>query len=232
VLDKVVHPLVATSSMKRAKIILVFAPKGGVGKTMIATNLLVAAWKAGLSVAGLDLDGQRAFAAWGRDRADHHAIDQDSKFVVKAGHIEDWRAEMHSVRGRELIVVDTPPGVERRNQVALQELGAAADVILMPTEVYGGSLRYVVDFMTWWETKPGRALFVLNKTIAGRSLVREARELLKGRGEVWEDSIPLRDDLARAFDCGLAATDDEQIPGYPNFVALWTICANRLGIAA
>ena len=231
-LEKVPQPLGVATVGRRLKVVMVFAPKGGVGKTMIASNILVAAAKAGCNVVGLDFDGQRAFSTWGRDRLDHPAVAESLPLEVKAGHLDDWCAELHLVRNRDIAVIDTPPGVEKASQAALEEMGERADVILMPSEVYGGSLRYVMDFMAWWDRTPGRALFVLNKTIAGKSLVREARELLKGKGEVWEDSIPLRDDIARAFDCGLAAADDNAIPGHANFVALWQVCAGRLGVKA
>jgi chromosome partitioning protein len=221
----------AVKAGKRAHILMVFAPKGGVGKTTLASNMVVAAARAGHSVAGLDFDGQRAFTTWAADRHDHPGVPSEFQIEVRGAHIEDWRSELHLVRRRDVVVIDTPPGVERRNQVPLQEIGAIADVILMPTEVYGGSMRYVVDFLSWWESRPGRTLLVLNKTIAGRSLNREAREFLSVRGDVWPDSLPLRDDIARAFDCGLAAADDDKIPGNTNFAALWHLCAGRMGVA-
>jgi cellulose biosynthesis protein BcsQ len=232
VLQRVAQPPNIIGAARRPKLLMVFAPKGGVGKTMLATNMLVAAARTGLSVAGLDFDGQRAFATWGRDRLDHPVAAERLPLEVKSAHLEDWRSELHLVRAKDLVVIDTPPGVEKSSQVSLEELGEEANVILMPTEVYGGSLRYVVDFMTWWDRKQGHALFVLNKTISGRSMTREARELLKEKGEVWEDSIPLRDDIARAFDCGLAAADDDAIAGHSNFLALWAVCANKLKIEA
>jgi hypothetical protein len=85
--------------------------------------------------------------------------------------------------------------------------------------------------MGWWSMKPGRALFVLNKTIAGRSMLREAREFLVTRGEVWEESIPQRDDIARAYEAGLSVLDDESMGGADSYAALWRFCAAKLGVA-
>lgn len=214
----------------KPKILMVFAPKGGVGKTMIASNILVAAKRSGIDAAGLDFDGQQAFATWGQDRLDH-PITAWCSLQVYAAQLDGWRSAVQSLQSKELIVIDTPPGVEKANQTALEELGDQADIILMPSEVYGGSLRYVVDFVSWWSVRPGRALFVLNKTIAGRSMTRDARQLLSEKGEVWEDSIPLRDDIARAFDSGISASDDEAIPGHVQFMNLWVVCANRMKVS-
>ena len=50
---------------KRPRIVLIFAPKGGQGKTTISANLAVAAARAGQSVAGLDFDTQRHFTTLG-----------------------------------------------------------------------------------------------------------------------------------------------------------------------
>ena len=51
------------------RILAVLGPKGGIGKTTIAANLLVAARMKGLDAAGLDLDGQGTFARWAVKRA-------------------------------------------------------------------------------------------------------------------------------------------------------------------
>jgi cellulose biosynthesis protein BcsQ len=51
------------------RILAVLGPKGGIGKTTIAANLLVAARMKGLDAAGLDLDAQGTFARWAAKRA-------------------------------------------------------------------------------------------------------------------------------------------------------------------
>ncbi len=216
-------------AIPRPRTIMVFAPKGGVGKSTLCSNLAVAASLSGKTVAGLDFDGQRAFALWGINRSQHPAAPTLAPVRIIGAHIEDWRDELYLVRHHDVVIIDTPPGVERRNQMALQEMGLAVDLVVMPTEVYGGSMRFVVDFMKWWQAKPGRGLFVLNKTISGRSMIKDAREFLQTRGEVWSESIPQRDDLARAFDVGLAAPDSERIAGHEAFLALWRHCAERIG---
>jgi chromosome partitioning protein len=50
------------------KSVMIFGPKGGLGKTTIAAHLLVAAAKAGYSVLGIDFDPQKTLARWLSDR--------------------------------------------------------------------------------------------------------------------------------------------------------------------
>jgi chromosome partitioning protein len=217
---------------RRPCVIMIFAPKGGVGKSTLASNLLVAAATAGHDAVGLDFDGQRALRLWGVDRDETMQKAPWTKIVpveVREAHITDWRDELHLVRRRGVVVIDTPPGVERQSQKSLRELGHQADMILMPTEFFGGSMRFVVDFMAWFADKPGRAIFVLNKTMPSTTLNADSRDTLAEYGEVWPDSIPLRVDLARAFERGLAAADSPSIPCGKQFADLWSLCLDRIG---
>src|SRR5690349_24704038 len=50
------------------RMILLAAPKGGVGKSTVASSLLAAARHAGLRAAGLDLDPQLSLAWWAEQR--------------------------------------------------------------------------------------------------------------------------------------------------------------------
>jgi chromosome partitioning protein len=52
-----------------ARLLTILGPKGGVGKSTIASNMLIAARLHGIETAGLDLDSQRSFAGWAETRA-------------------------------------------------------------------------------------------------------------------------------------------------------------------
>jgi signal recognition particle GTPase len=200
---------------KRSRIILIFAPKGGQGKTTISTNLAVAAAKAGHSVVGLDFDTQRHFATWALERGERAGAETLVRVQVHAAHLKDWREEVRLVRRHDVVIIDTPPRADDEDMVtSLQEIGTAADMILMPVEMYGASIRYVIQF------------------IAGRTMLRDARESLQEAGVVWGTNIPLWDDIARQLDLGLAAMDDENFQGADIFGALWKTCSVRMGIAA
>jgi chromosome partitioning protein len=217
----------------RSRIILIFAPKGGQGKTTISANLAVGAAKAGQSVVGLDFDTQRHFTTWAMERGERDEAETLARVQVYAAHLKDWREEVRLVRRHDVVIIDTPPRADDEDVVTyLQEIGTAADMILMPVEMYGASIRYVIQFMSWWSKKDDRAMFVLNKTIAGRTMLRDARESLQQAGQVWDINIPLWDDIARQLDLGLAAMDDKDFQGADIFAALWKTCSVRMGIAA
>ena len=48
-----------TGRVERCRRVMVFASKGGVGKTTVASNLLVSAALDGIEAIGVDFDGQR-----------------------------------------------------------------------------------------------------------------------------------------------------------------------------
>jgi hypothetical protein len=77
-------------------------------------------------------------------------------------------------------------------------------------------------------------VFVLNQVIAGRAVVREAREWLAIRGaEVCPIEIPLRDHIARSMGVGMAAVEfDNSQGGAIPLRMLWHFVASRLGLVA
>src|SRR5690242_461680 len=91
------------------KILAVLGPKGGVGKSTIASNLLVAALLDGVAAAGLDLDSQGSFSTWGQDRSRRG---RQPVAPVAATAVGNWRVEIARARGCSLMVVDCPPSIE------------------------------------------------------------------------------------------------------------------------
>ena len=60
--------LVASRSLRAVgppRIVLLVAPKGGVGKTTTVTALLVSARLAGMTALGVDMDDQESLVTWG-----------------------------------------------------------------------------------------------------------------------------------------------------------------------
>jgi chromosome partitioning protein len=228
----VIGPVRSARRVKSPKLVMIFAPKGGVGKTTIALNLAVAAAAAGYKVAGIDFDPQHHFALWATDREARKDHDSFVKVPVMRGHLRQWREQLKELPEYDLVFVDTPPRAEAEGNVRLdlQEIGMHSDFIIMPVEVSGSAMRFVVQFMSWWKSSPGRAVFVINKAIAGRTILRDARETLQAYGPCWEGSIPMRDDITRQVDYGLAALDGEDFQGRDSYLALWRFCADRIGV--
>ena len=213
------------------RILTIFAPKGGVGKSTLATNLLVAAKLDGFDTIGIDLDAQGSFATWGQDRARQN---RHPEARVIAARVSEWREVLAQERARDLAIVDTPPGVDDEERLAsILELVRSSNLVLVPTLPHGASLRKLVDFGAALRDRVGAdAVFVLNQTIAGRSIVADARELLRRRGVLCPVEIPQRDAILRAIDAGEAVVESPKTPSCEPILALWRFAAARLALRA
>jgi chromosome partitioning protein len=212
------------------RILAVLGPKGGVGKSTIASNLLVAALLDGVAAAGLDLDSQGSLITWGQDRSRRGRQPAAS---VAAAVVGDWRAAVARERSRALVVVDCPPSLEDERRLAeVLALARAATLVLVPTLPHGASLRKVVDFSVVLRERVGApVVFVLNGVLPNRTLVTSSRELLARRGELAPIEVPHRDAITRALDNGESVVETPGAPGSDALLALWRFAQQRLGLA-
>jgi chromosome partitioning protein len=215
------------------RVITVFAPKGGVGKTAIATSLLAAARLEGLDALGVDLDAQGSLATWVEIPAQQERAPTIQ--VIRASPAE-WPHVRNTAAQRQLLVVDTPPGLDDEERLAaVRTLLRDSDLILIPAQPYAATLLKLADMGVTIRSREGsRAVFVLNQVIAGRAIVREAREWLAIRGaELCPIEIPLRDHIARSMGVGMAAVEfDDSQGGAVPLRMLWRFVASRLGLTA
>lgn len=212
------------------RILAVLGPKGGVGKSTIASNLLVAALLDGVVAAGLDLDSQGSLMTWGQDRLRRG---RQPPAAVTAATVGDWRAAVARERSRALVVVDCPPSLEDERRLAeVLALARAATLVLVPTLPHGASLRKVVDFSVVLRDRVGApVVFVLNGVLPNRTLVASSRELLTRRGELAPAEVPHRDAITRALDNGESVVESPGTPGGDALLALWRFAQQRLGFA-
>lgn len=108
--------------------VIVLNPKGGSGKTTIASNLAACFAVGGLRPALLDLDPQGSSMRWLRKRPeDAPAIHGISGFERTAAVTRSFALRIPAECG--VVVVDTPAAVEPQ---ALPELTRGADAVLVP----------------------------------------------------------------------------------------------------
>ncbi|NBC32992.1 MAG: AAA family ATPase [Alphaproteobacteria bacterium] len=115
--------------------VVVANPKGGCGKTTLATNLAAAFAAAGLATALADVDRQRAALAWAGRRPDQAA----------AVRPLDWVKTVGKVPGSvERLVVDTPAALKVGQ---MDDLLGLADILVLPLQpsVYdqGATARFL-----------------------------------------------------------------------------------------
>ena len=208
-------------------IILVAGTKGGCGKTTTASNLLVAARLAGVEVVGLDLDPQASLGTWAADRA---KLGREPDVQVTAGLLREWRKAVATMPGR-LTILDLAPGLDgQRDADALYELARVARLVLIPALPEGPSVRKLADVGLELRRAGADVVFVLNKVIAGRTIVDDARAYLGDRSELAPIEIPMRDSIHRAMDSGLAVVEDEDFGGCTQYRELWQFVDARLGL--
>ena len=110
------------------KKIVVLNPKGGSGKTTVATNLAVCLARDGRRICLLDLDPQGSSLAWLRRRPEGRA----SIYGINGAHLNQhvtrsW--QFHQYPDAEIVLVDTPAGVARERIV---DILRDAQGLLMP----------------------------------------------------------------------------------------------------
>ena len=149
----------------RAKLVLLSSAKGGSTKTTTARNFAVAAAHVGLRVATIDLDLQATLTNWWQKRPDGAPKIDHYQMPIE----EAEAALVDAINGPnlDLIIVDTPPGVEN-HPVAMRALIRLADFLLMPTTQGGPDLDSVIE---WWtqtvrrEGRPSAFLLSLYQTV-------------------------------------------------------------------
>jgi len=151
--------VVPISTQRRAcRVILITAPKGGVGKTTLSRALLVSGAMAGLRVIGIDLDKQ-SLSRWGESRRKTREIASEVTEVdVITGDLNDWRNVLKQVAAYDLAVLDTPPGVKGAVPPLQAIASQIADYVIIPSGTTDDDLSETLEW--------GRALAPMAKRVS------------------------------------------------------------------
>src|SRR5215203_4765835 len=213
------------------KTVMIFGPKGGLGKTTIAAHLLVASAKAGYSTLGLDFDPQKTLARWRSYRDDNPAAKALAAFDLATAQIKDWEDAWKHTADYDVTVLDMPPSVDG-HEAAIFDLAKAVDLVLIPT----GTSRYdwdiAIDWMSLFKTRSFRNVrFLINKVpdFRRKSFLR-IHSLLSRYGLLLPIALPLRDDVFLSTDQGLTTIDLVDAKGSAEFEVLWNNVYQELGL--
>ena len=154
--------------------ISVLSRKGGAGKTTLAVHLAVAAHRAGLRAAVIDLDPQGTARKWGERR--------DGDPEVAGDHAEQLAAMKGAVaaNGADLLIVDTAPNADRASLLAAK----AADFILIPCRPAKFDLEAIEATLDLVSVAKKPAAIVINAAKARSPIVSEAIDGLQSRGAI------------------------------------------------
>ncbi len=191
--------------------------KGGTGKTTTVLNLATIAAAAGLRVALLDMDDQRTLSEWHSLRPEGVPDLQ----LLTISFVDVGRAirEVDAMAGLDLLIVDTPPGLDQR--VRLRELVQHADFVLVPTTQGPGDIRSVTEFMATLKALGVKAAFLLNRTNQRWGSYREARRKLNKAGPLCPVDVRQLRDIEATNSYGVGINEFDHARGAEDLEAVW-----------
>ena len=207
------------------KTILVTNWKGGSGKTTLAQNLLVSAATSGFTVAGFDTDPQVQLAEWWEARPD--GVVPVTMYAQKLPEVVGLPIMDEPC---DVLVIDTPPGVEAYPE-AYKRVIAAADLIIIPcqpTRNDRASAKKTLDFLAA-TGKP--VITVLNRVKPRTTDIAKTRRELAGIGaDVCPVDIPDLTEVHRAGERGLGVAEIVGLKSSDDFNAIWAYARSRMGM--
>ena len=218
--------------MPKQRIVMLSSPKGGVGKSSLARNILVLAARAGKSVVGIDFDQQATLSTWAqrRERVRISIPDVTLIPVITAG-LDDWRAALQKARGSrtEFIVIDTPPSIEL-NFAAIVSLSQEADLILVPCQQTQDDVDSAGPWMARLLENSAKASFVLNRSNRRAKSFGSIRAKLLVIGPVCPVEVPQLEEIPLAAGKGLGVMDLTRPGSGETFESLWSFIGRELSL--
>ena len=136
------------------KTIAIIAQKGGVGKTTLTINLSIAAQRAGMATAVLDLDPQQSTAKW------HKSLRAEEAPAFAPSTAQSIKRKLDLLRGNgaDIVFIDTPPA----SDAAALAAAKAADLVLIPVTPKYLALRALAETLQLVKDAGKPAMVVLN----------------------------------------------------------------------
>jgi chromosome partitioning protein len=209
-------------TMKR---VLLSSPKGGCGKTELTKNLAIAAAISGLNVAVADFDRQRTLTKWWKRRPDSVA----ASIEVYEGSMA-MAGEVYDVDGHDLLIIDTPPGVEDHPE-QIKALIVAADYVLVPSQPSIADTESVGEWMAFIRSCGRPGAFILNRiNKSARSSLEIAKRDLNKSGLLCPIEVPQYTDFDKAARLGVSVLEVRGMSGADDIQSVWDFLRRQLGI--
>lgn len=212
---------------KVAKLLVLSSAKGGSGKTTTTRNLAVCALRDGLSIATVDLDAQGSLTLWFKRRPEEAPAFQHFQVPLEVG-IDAIKAIM-ALPDLDLVLVDTPPGVEA-NPVAIKALMHLADFILIPTGQGSPDLETVIDWAKVVRREGRKLAFLLNRSARAKNSFLEAKLELSRVGALCPFDVRDLEDIQRTHRTGLGVVEVRGASGATDFQGAWNYIRREIGL--
>jgi len=212
---------------RRPKVLVASSGKGGSGKTAVTRNLAVFAAHAGLRVATIDLDPQRGLTNWYGVRPEQAVIIPN--VAVPLSNLTEAMRQAEALGELDLLVVDTPPGVDA-SPTEMRRLLLLADFVLVPTGQGAGDLRSVIEWMSFIRREQKSSAFVLNLTVRTAGSFERAKQRLIEAGDLCPFDIRLYESIRVSDEIGLGLAEMRGANGLSDVRGVFTFTMHALGM--
>jgi chromosome partitioning protein len=226
--DKPIRRRTRVSVVTTTKWLVIASGKGGTSKTTLTLNLGTRAAADGLRVGLLDSDEQETLTKWHRRRQEHEDLPPLTLFTRPLSEISRAIAEIDGTSGLDIVIVDTPPGLDQH--LAISQLIRRADFVLVPSSQSMADLESVSEFMSVSIRLNARAAFVLARTNQRWSSYRVARQLLSRAGSLCPVDIRQLRDIEACHDHGLGVNEFDRARGADDVDDVWRYVRRELEV--
>jgi chromosome partitioning protein len=212
----------SASAQRAAKWLVIASGKGGTTKTTTSLNLASLAAAAGLKIGILDTDEQATLTKWHKRRERQDDVPSLRLFSVPLVDLKRGVREVEKVEaaeGLDLVIVDTPPGLEQRERIS--ELVRRADYVLVPTSQSTADLESALEFMAAISSLGVRAAFLLSRTNQRWGSYRLAKKMLNRAGTLCPVDVRQLRDIEATHDYGLGINEFSKAKGADDLEAVW-----------
>lgn len=214
---------------RAARWLIISTAKGGSGKTTTARNLAVAAAHEGLRVLVVDTDAQQALARWAARRPE-----QAPPMTCEAIALTELETHLDRLDALEadVVIVDTPPGVES-SPGQMQALLRKADLVLVPVQPSDDDIESAAPWMELLMRLEVPAHFLLNRVRRGSKSLDEAKlSLLETGGRLAPIEIRDLEDIRRSARAGIGVMELRSGNGADDFRSVWAFARSELRMHA
>jgi chromosome partitioning protein len=226
---------VNSKAVSPAKWLVIASGKGGTSKTTTAVNLATVAAAQDLHVALLDTDEQGTLSNWHRRRTafrERHPegpVPFITLFSRPLRSLDIAIEEIDATHGIDLVIVDTPPGLEQR--LLISKLIRRANFVLIPTSQSTADLESAEEFMTAASTLGVPAAFLLSRTNQRWGSYRVAKRILNRVGDLCPVDVRNLRDIEATHDHGLGINEfGGKVKGAEDLEAVWQYVQKTMGI--
>ena len=213
----------------RAKLLTISSSKGGSTKTTTARNLAVAAAHQGLRVCTVNLDAQPTLTTWARARKKvPGAPIIEHRAIVANGAIPEVKALVEG-GGFDLVVVDTPPGVES-HPVELRMLIRDSDLVILTTQQASADLDSVVEWAKTVRREGTPFTFLLGRTARQQRNFDDAKSRLNDVGDLCPFDVRSAASVDDTDKLGIGNMEIKGDRCGVDFVGAWGYVSKRLGL--